>query len=338
MPRKFNSMPTPTHSIHSINFHVDRVDMGLRCAPDAQPQLFTMLEQAGFRRTRHSYIKGGNYRCIDNLFSKGFGVGLVIHSQRRSPIFRPLRLAVHDPTPDFIEFLLSVFDLLGISSKLSLVEFAFDVTPAEGLPHYLLEQKIVSTLFLTYQHKSKPSGSYQGLTYYTTNIRSAAKGHRVYQKTVDGQRVIRVELVLHCDRLKAMGISLDNLMAIQPQVLRKYVQFKTLNFDRLAATIINRMLGTRKGQPISTGTNRPHVTQLVKSTWRSVLSCHEPSQKAGEKNFKDHVTVMSQWERLCTEPSIKNPNQYLEQDKDFEQEFWGAVDSNFREEEQEYFE
>jgi len=287
--------------------------MGLRCAPDAQPQLFTILEQAGFRRTRHSYIKGGNYRCIDNMFSKGFGVGLVIHSQRRSPVFRPLRLAVHDPTPDFIEFLLSVFDLLGISSKLSLVEFAFDVTPAEGLPHYLLEQKIVSTLFLTYQHKSKPAGSYQGFTYYTTNIRSAAKGHRVYQKTVDGQRVIRVELVLNCDCLKAIGITLDNLMAIKPQVLRKYIQFRRMNFDRLAAAIINKMLGTRTGKPINTGTAKPHVTQVVASAWRSALSVDQGN------------VIMPQYERLRAEATIDNYGRFLDRDTEFENEFWNAV-------------
>ena len=312
MPRKFNSMPTLTHSIKSINFHVDRADLSLRCAPDVQPKLISMLEQAGFRRTRHSEIKG-NYRSSNTMQSAGFGVGLVLLTQPKSPVLPRMLMVIHDPSTDFVEFMLSVFSMLYINYKLSLVEFSFDVTPAEGLPHYLLEQKIVSAVFLTYQHKSKPSGSYKGFTYYTTNIRSAAKGHRVYQKTVDGQRVIRVELVLNCDCLRAIGITLRNLMAIKPQVLRKYVQFKTLNFDRLAAAVINKMLGTRTGKPINTGTAKPHVTQLVRSAWRSALSV----------DMGD--VVMPQYERLRAEASIDNYGRFLDRDEEFENEFWNAV-------------
>jgi len=255
------------------------------------------------------------------MFNAGFGVGLVLLTQPKSPVFPMIFMAVHDPTPDFIEFLLSLFDLLKVSHKLSLGEFAYDVLPAPGIWPYLLEQRIKSELFLTYQHKSKPSGSYKGLTFYTTNIRTAAKGHRVYQKIINGQRVIRVELVLNRTRLKAMAITLRNVLSIKPQVLRKYVQFKTLNFDRLAAAIINKMLGTRTGKPISTGTAKPHVTQLVRSAWRSALSVDQGN------------VVMPQYERLRAEASINNYGRFLDRDEGFEEEFWCAVDSNFREEE-----
>jgi hypothetical protein len=249
----------------------------------------------------------------------GFGVRLTICYGRGAPFLPRLLMAVHDPTPDFVEFLLNVFSTLGIQPTLSSAEFAFDVTPVEGqlLP---LQRRIASTLFLPYQHKHKPAGSYQDLTYYTTNVRTAAKGHRVYRKAINEREVIRVELVMGRARLKAMGITLGNLLSTQPQALRQYVQFRSMNLDRLAAYLIRKM-GYRDGQPVSTGTCKPHATQLVRSAWRSALSVDMGN------------SVMAQYGRLRMEQCVKSHGRFLDKHAAFEEEFWEAVLINYREEE-----
>ena len=303
-------MPTTPTGIRSIHYHIDKVVLSLQCYPYVRQHLFAWLTQAGFKTTQDGEVRG-NYRRIRSMKDAvGLGVKLTICYRPRAPYLPRMSLTIHDPTPDSLKFFKILFDELDITSFLSSVECAFDVTAADG-QLLSLERRITSTLFLPYQRKS--AGTYKSLTYYTTNIRTAAKGHRVYQKTINGHRVIRVELVLNRARLKAMAITLRNVLSIKPQALRKYVQFKTLNFDRLAAAIINKMLGTRTGKPINTGTARPHVTQLVRSAWRSALSV----------DMGD--VVMPQYERLRAEATIDNYGRFLDRDTEFENEFWNAV-------------
>lgn len=305
-------MPTTSTGIRSIHYHIDKVVLSLHCYPYVRQHLFAWLTQAGFKTTQDGEVRG-NYRRIRSMKDTvGLGVQLTICYRPRAPYLPRMLLTIHDPTQDSLKFFKILFDELDITAILSSVELAFDVTAADG-QLLSLERRITSTLFLPYQHRHKPSGSYKSLTYYTTNIRTAAKGHRVYQKTINGQRVIRVELVLNRARLKAMGITLRNVLSIKPQVLRKYIQFRRMNFDRLATAIINKMLGTRTGKPISTGTAKPHVTQLVRSAWRSALSVDQGN------------VLMPQYERLRAEASINNYGRFLDRDTEFENEFWNAV-------------
>jgi hypothetical protein len=92
-----------------------------------------------------------------------------------------------------------------------------------------LENFIRNHLFLKYQ---KSKSFFFKTTFYTNNIRKSVKGARVYEKTGDGNRFLRLEFVLAERKLQDLGLEFP-LKKLFPFDFRKFFDFRILNEDHL---------------------------------------------------------------------------------------------------------
>jgi hypothetical protein len=91
-------------------------------------------------------------------------------------------------------------------------------------------------LFLRHQNKRHPSFSIKN-TLYTSDCRKTSKGTRTYPKKLNGQNVVRLELVLNRRVIKQLRLELS-WMPIDKIDFRKYLLFKELELGRIIAYFI----------------------------------------------------------------------------------------------------
>jgi len=236
------SSPLPSHlkieteakSISSIRKSVDFITFSIDDA-GVKDGLVKILEAGGFSSRRNDRISKGNYNFKWRFHHPADNVTVdVFYGLRKpSPVIPPLRIKIHDPNRETVDYLTKAFICKQIKTTLSEIELTFDFFAEDTKK---IRDLIVSSLFQYHQRKS--SSIYLddvcGNTFYTTNIRKTRHfGMRVYEKTFpDKTKAARMELVLKADRIRDMGLvlPLDNLDELR---LTDFFEFKVFDFGEV---------------------------------------------------------------------------------------------------------
>jgi len=238
----FLSSPLPSHLkmesgakfISSIRKSVDFITFSIDDA-EVKDGLIKILEAGGFSSRRNDKISKGNYNFKWRFHHPADNVTVdIFYGLRKpSPVIPPIRIKIHDPNRETVDYLTKAFICKKIKTTLSEIELTFDFFSEDTKKVWDL---IVSSLFQFHQRKS--SSIYLddvcGNTFYTTNIRKTRHfGMRVYEKTFpDKMKAARMELVLKADRIRDMDLALplDNLDEIP---LRNFFEFKIFDVAEL---------------------------------------------------------------------------------------------------------
>lgn len=302
-PRASNTCPLiniePFVAVTAITRKLDKIALSINGTDNNLISLINMLNQIGFVTVQDGFAANSNYRRTRKLI--GFdGITLILLRHPKKPFLPIGRLEIHDPTADFMEFLNSAIDHVHLYAKVSVAEVALDMKAGRT---YLLAEYIKDHLYLPYQRK--PSGSYEDLTFYSTDIYRAAKGHRLYPKTVDGNWVLRLELQLNRPVLKRLGVMLPNAHSLLTNLdLRTYIQFKHIDVDGLAKFMSKRNHHPSRHAAIHEG--------LVKSQLQSWLTLHG----------QELMPQIEQMRRL--EPGV-NLSRFVVRDSAFEDLFFAHL-------------
>lgn len=263
-----------------------------------------------FEMIKSSFNNGPDRRCTGknhsrvHSFTHDDGTKLVVLYGPKSPINPVCSIAVHDPTEAAMQLIAHALHWSGLSRFTAIprmVEIALDIQ-CNFHHSYLFFEHIANHLFLPHQRQA--AGSYRGLTYYSTNVRRAAKGHRVYQKNIDGKWVIRLELVMNRPVLKRLRVNLTNAhTALSALDLTPFIQFKTINIDGLGNFIVKRRQ-PNKHRAIRQG--------LMLAQLQSYLTVN------GQE-------LMPQVEQLKKLGSGLNLSRFVVRDEAFEQAFFGHL-------------
>lgn len=224
------------HSIQRVMWKLDKLNISLHGNTRDVIDLLDLLKQADFKVVRDVVPDKSKYGRMRELL---YGdVTLECLYRPSVPTMPAGLLEINDPNEDTLEFLASAIAHVHLAVKVSLAEIALDIVAEHD---YLIANAIKDHLYLPWQRQPSSDDD----TYYTTNLRRASKGHRVYAKKVDDIWATRLELVLKRTVLKRLGVEMTNaysaLMALD---LRPYIQFRHLDFDGLVRYF-------RRCQPIS---------------------------------------------------------------------------------------
>ncbi|MFH0813082.1 MAG: hypothetical protein V2A69_09635 [Pseudomonadota bacterium] len=138
-------------------------------------------------------------------------------------------IALHQPHPEIMQRINSIFIKLSISPKISKIELAWDfyVINIWGFKEFLERH-----LFLKYQRNS--ARKYED-TYYTNDIRHSIRGIRVYPRPKDAELkdYVRLELELHRNKIRDLGISLSSLANGVSVDISKFFEFKRWDWEKI---------------------------------------------------------------------------------------------------------
>jgi hypothetical protein len=192
-----------------------------------------MLLSSDFKVKGDGLLEKGNYDRKRTFTSPDQDTAIdILYGQRKSFGRLPgILLRIGHPIGEVMSLLDDFFRNHGFFPKVSQIELSFDFItrfPA------LLEEFLRVHLHLRYQ-RSK-SFQYEG-TYYTTNVRKATKGNRLYQKRIDGRTVVRLELRLNrrCVRRAGLVWPLDEVEGLD---LTRFFFFKKIRKEALTEHLI----------------------------------------------------------------------------------------------------
>jgi hypothetical protein len=209
-----------------LNPTIDKIKLGSIPARFLN-RISGLLEENGFKKGRVTTPKGKYDR--NRRFNDGMtGIKIFYNLGNSERGAYPIYIEINDPTQEIIDLLNSFFRRFSISPNISQLEIAFDfITDEPGRLRHLLDKH----LFLRYQWF--PSFRYKNTT-YTTDLRKSCKGTRTYPKIINGQKVVRLELVLNRKIVKKLKLEFP-LRSIEKTDFKKYFSFKKLRLTQLLA-------------------------------------------------------------------------------------------------------
>jgi len=273
---------------------------------DIKPNLSRILSEIGFKGSNGGWAKGKTYRHIWQFKSEECGISIDLLYNATKPFYPRNQLTIHDPDREFLELVGVVFKSLDVLPKISCIELAFDFYTVDSSELLYLEDFIKNHLFLRYQRK--PSFKYKG-TYYTTNLRQAAKGTRLYAKRIGEELALRLELVLHRTVVGDLGLEwpledIDSLID-----LNRFFDFRVLDEARLGNYLVKQCKQYLRD---STKEADHQDADAIGRTIRAALLSGEDA-------------LMARLERLRRSPQISTYHRFLCPMNDFNRDFSEAV-------------
>ena len=209
------------------HLHFDKVsfsvrDMGRSKDVDGlKLKLFSFFEQNGYKTQSDGFARGKTYKRYRHYSGDR---DILILSDPET-FLDHLYVTVHDPDFEFLKWMDSGFKSLRLKTILSQMEIAIDFL-GRNMPLYTA---LVSFLYLRHSKgQCRLKGEDFKKTFYIGDTRKDSKAIRLYHKEIDGQKNLRLELVLNRRSIKRLGLELP-LEGFDHAILSDFICFKKFN-------------------------------------------------------------------------------------------------------------
>ena len=268
--------------------------------------LINILDSLCFNTISDQEPKKGGYRRIQKLDHPILKTSIHI-LYRKKPYcsnIPSVQVRIHDPNKASIALLDHVFALLESEFTLSMVELTFDFYTGhiQELRHFIEEH-----LFL--KHQRQASFKLKN-TWYSTNLRKASKGTRLYEKEIDGEKVLRLELVLKRQVLRRAGIDWP-LDRIDDLDVSRYFDFRKVEVDMVASYLVKkankmkkRMLeGRSNGQPNEFRSISPRSGMILRQIipqkpYPTLMEIVDNIKRLDISNYSRFITALDDFNRI----------------------------------------
>lgn len=210
---------------HSIHISIDYVTLS-NIHPKKELLLYNILESNQIKFVENVRLQAGNYNMMRTHKNDCGDTVDILHDQKDlSKGFNTLLMKIRHPNEEIMSLLNSTFKYHEISPKVSTIEMSFDFYVDDV---DIFQNMLKQHLFMKYQKSNSSTHNGEGNTFYTDNLRKSVKGMRLYKKRFEtGQKVIRLELVLHRPVIQHLGLQFP-LCDIDSLNLSKFFYFALL--------------------------------------------------------------------------------------------------------------
>lgn len=260
----------------SVNLHLDKIDEYINSIiPNPEHQLFKVFKDFGYKCISDSRLEKDKYnrvRLYDICESKIY----ILYDLK--PLYKnvstsPIKITIQDPNIDSIEIIISTLDLSELDSHTAKIEFAIDHFPTKtSILDYLKDFYAYTLFFKSHRHGSfiyskdityyEDHIDYGNYTFYVKDTRRQSKAIRIYTKPIDGQKVLRMELVANQPFIKNNGLNFSNLDKLDTSIITDLISFKQFSREKYFKHEV-RIRRKRTGKMIRSAMNMPlYLRQL----------------------------------------------------------------------------
>jgi len=218
----------------NINPHIDRIYFSCRSDIDKPEKiLFSVLKENDYKCKYDHFAKGEIYKRVRRYTSSLTNVNLsIIYERNKCYSYYPcMGINIYKPDITTVEWFDIICNSLGFLTTLSHVELTMNFTPYQ----YGLQEFFCTHLFLKY-HSGNVCfyGDDVPKTFYIGHKRKNSKSVIVYDKTIDGVNILRLEIRINRSFLQRHEVELCCFEEINNIDLSSFISFKQLNYEKLS--------------------------------------------------------------------------------------------------------
>jgi len=215
-----------------IHPHIDRMYFSCRSDIDKPEEtLFSVLKDNSYKCISGGLAKGRTYKLRSMFESRmtGIKVSILYGRNKRYSCYPCMLIHIYNPDIKTVDWFDAICNSLGFTTTLSHVEVTLDFSPYK----YELHEFFWRHLFLKYHRGGSCFYDGKFISFYIGHKRENSKSIFLYQKSLDGINVLRLEFRLNRSIIRRLDLELDCFEKINDINLPDLISFKQINRDEL---------------------------------------------------------------------------------------------------------
>ncbi|MGD0021708.1 MAG: hypothetical protein ABSC54_05335 [Smithellaceae bacterium] len=249
---------------YSVEKKLDFITLSIR-SDKYEKQIYSLLELYKFRLVSNEKLGKGNYDIKRTYKSDNDIASIEIMRGVKKRFYPALLIKIHDANRELLSILDSFFKYNSIKITVSVIEMTFDFSTDDRIKFIEFMKS-----HLVLKHTRAKANSGYRTTFYTNDIRTSAKGMRVYDDAFKGndKKMVRMELVLNRAVIRKLGLEFP-LSSIDLVDLSKFFSFKVINEKRIK----DYLFWKHRKRIAAAEERRKGMGSLFKAHLNSHLSC-----------------------------------------------------------------